>query len=331
MYLGELVMSQADAASLGWNPVTYRDSIITGGVNDVTVPRTYVEPSGPWYQSVGFKGSNQRIPINVPMVQEGYGEQAQMRPGVPSDPRALYLVTDAVNEKYGWFTTPIIQEEKARGLTQQVAYRGSMRYYRYVDRNGKQVGDIAEFSAGGDALVGRIVKVLAVAMIGAGVAQAAGAAAKAAGSALTPTAPAAASVAPTAAAGAAPTVAAGGAAAGGGGLVSAGGALSTVAKVGSALSTAAPIVAKAAPIVAGVVKAKSDAKAKEALAKAQQDALTRAQVQLPIAPPADMLSPGAASQYTHTFESRTPSWLVPAVIGGGALLFFLLGKQRSRR
>ncbi len=338
--LGGLEMSKADADALKFMPVTYRAKVITGGVDDITAPRTYVEPSGPWLTGIGFTGSNptQRIPLPVKMVQEGYGEQAQMRPAPPDDPRALYLLTDAVNEGYGWFTTPVIQYEKAKGLTQQVAYRGGMRYYRYVDLNGKQVGPLVEFPPGGDAVVGKIVKVVAIAMIAAGAAQAVQAAAQAvtAPAGATPTGaassasqvasaaktiapvasaapavtPVAAAVAPAAAA-VAPTVAAGG------------GVLSTIAAALPSVGTAAKVATAVIPIV----KAQQDMKAKEELAKAS------AQQQMPIAPPASLvqtLGPGQQPQFNVPLSSGTPPWMIPALIGGAGLLLVLLMQRRQQ-
>lgn len=334
--LAGLEMSKADADALSWQAVRYRPTVITGGVNDVSHDRTYVEPSGEWLASIGFTGPNshQRIELPVNWVTEGYGEQSQQRPAPPDDQRALLLIKDAVNEGYAWYTTPIIQFEKARGLTQQVAYRGGMRYYRYVDSSGKQVGALVEFPPGGDAVVGKIVKVLAIAMIGTGVAQAASAAASSitapSGAVPAGAAPTAGAGAGTAATAAVPAAALPAATGGGGGLLtSAGGALSTVGSVvkavGGAAAAAAPVVAKVAPAVGAIIKATSPSPQP-----------------LPIAPPASSIS----TPFTPTtpfgplapqpvydssiFASSRQDWLLPVLVGGGFLLLMtMMGNRRN--
>ena len=338
MYLSGLGadFSAADAASLNWSPVTYQSSTDNRGVDPVTYQRTYVDPTpnGQWLKEIGFTGPLGVWPgrkVDVPMVQVGYGEQTEFRPGRPPEAsRALWFVTDPVNEIGGWYYTPVVDFEKAKGLTQQVAYRGTMRYHRYVNSAGKQVGPIVEFAAGGDAVVGKIVKVLAIAMIGTGVAQAATAAAKAVAPSLTPAAPssslpsagttaakAAAAVAPAAA----PAVATVAPAAAAIAPVAAGGA-GTIATAASGLLPVLGTVAKGASALVPVVKAVQAVKAKEAETKARQD------VMMPVAPPANLVdrtSPGSLVTFP---DSSPPAWMIPALIGGAGLLFLLMKRRR---
>lgn len=99
----------------------------------------------------------------------------------------------------------------------------------------------------------------------------------------------------------------------------------TGATIASVASAAAPLVAKAVTVAAPIIKAQEDRKAKEVLVRAQMES------QMPVAPPASMLTPPVTypsglgpQQQFQPLPSTTPSWLIPAAIGGVGLMVLMM-------
>lgn len=326
-------------AGLHWDEVTYLPKTIEVGQDWTTIPPSYFDPDSTWLAAIGFTGDPMkgRHEIKVPMVQSGYGEQASMVPG-PLPDGWLYVpggwdVHGSAPAVALW--TPVRQWEKDKGYRQQVAWKGTDRYGRYVDSSGKQIGPVVRTYKESKAtkILGKAVQIVAGAMVAAGAVQAAAAVAsaasgagsgagatatKAAGTAATSAVPAAAApaaaVAPAAAA-VAPAVVAPSVAAGGG----------LISTITGAASAALPVIAKAAPVVGTIVKAVSPSKPPPVAPPAPLIQQTQ-----PI--PANALVPVSREPvYDPTiFGSSMPPWFIPALIGGGALLL-MAGRRRSKR
>lgn len=335
-------------ASAPWQEVTYLPTQGVAGQDTYTSPPTYFDPSNntDWLAGIGFdpKAWGVRTQVTVPEVFYGGGETGGYGPGPLPDGYVWHEGGYGVSGGEPAYVedTPVRRFERARGLRQQVVWMPpNYRYARYVDSSGNQVGPVVRTYKEGKfaTILGRVVQVVAGTMVAVGGAQAIAAvaagvtggagAAGAAGAAPAAAVPEAAAALPAAAApsaaesivaaaaapsaitpiasAVAPSVAAGGA-------------------VTSALTTAAsvvPTVLKAIPVVAGVVKA-----------------VQGSPQQNPIAPPASMVpapitpSSLAPTVYDPTIfnpQRQTPSWLIPAAIGGGVLLLAMLGKQRRNQ
>lgn len=326
---------------IAWNEVTYLPTTINAGQDTYTQDPTYFDPSmdAAWLAAIGFKGNPLagRRKIDVPMVSVGYGEQQEWRPGPLPDGWVWHPGGQSVSGgDPPWVEwTPVRQWERDNGLRQQYYWMGSNRYARYVDRNGNQVGPVVQTYKESKVtkIIGKAVQIVAGAMVAAGAVQAAAAVASAA-TAPAATAPAAAAPTATAAAPAAAVVAPATAVAP---VVSAvapsvatGGAVTGAAGAISSILPSAAAVAKAIPAVASAVKAVQAVQGRQTQVAAQQ---------MPIAPPASMVSPPPSalvpgqSQFDPTIfhpQTQMPPWLIPALLGGGALLLVMMGRRPLR-
>lgn len=339
MYLGGL------SDDMNWQEVTYLPTSGQAGQDTYVNRPTYFDPSWDqaWLAGIGFTSNPMlgRHKIDVPQVQVGYGEQSSMGPGPLPDGWVWHdggqTVSGGDPPWVEW--TPVRQWEKDKGYRQQYYWTGDQRYARYVDSAGNQVGPIVQTYKESKItkIIGKVVQAVATVAVAAGAVQAAAAvAASAAGSgtaagagAATPAAGAAvpesvgvvgsgtaAAAAPSAiapiASAVAPSVATGGAVTG---------ALTSAASV-------VPTVLKAIPAVSGVIKAVQAVQGRENQVAALQQ-------QMPIAPPASMVSPsgnalGPTAYDPTIFQPQQPSWLIPAaIIGGGVILVAMLGHRKS--
>jgi hypothetical protein len=332
---------------IAWQEVTYLPVSFQAGQDTGVSPPTYFDPSwnADWMVGIGFKSDPWagRHKIDVPDVQVGYGEQSSMGPGPLPDGWVWHPGGQTVSASdppwVEW--TPVRQYERDHGYRQQYYWIGDNRYARYVDASGTQVGPVVQTYKENriTKIIGKVVQIVAGAMVAVGGAQAiaavaAGASGAATGAA-TGAAPGAAETITAAAAAPAATTTAAEAVTAAAALPAAeaiapaavgAGATGAVASALPTIATVAKTVTAVAPIAKAILTNKQ-----------KQDMANAAATPMPIAPPANMvpppsgLMPSGTQQFTPFPGSGggTPSWLIPAAIGGGILALVMMNRRRQ--